>query len=157
MATCWSIGAVQAWDSRQAGKPTLTLGERSNGSTAPPATALAVNAAQPFLCAAGYANGSIAIWDTRSAAKAVEARVIGNPTGMQFVAGDGSLYRQAQLLFCTSKGCVSLMDTATGAVRDVYQEPFAVMQDVVASAVGAVSQVFTLTDQEGIVFMANAL
>lgn len=87
----------------------------------------------------------------------MHASILGAATGMQFISGDAVSYKQAQLVFCTTKGAVGVMDSATGGLREVYQEPTAGMGSMLATTVGAVNQLFVLSDQEGILFIANAL
>ena len=62
------------------------------------------------------------------------------------------------LVYCTSGGAIGVLrDAAAGAGRLVFQEPTAAVRACCLGAAGPCTQLFCATDQEGLVFMANAL
>ncbi len=174
------------WDARQGGRPTLQLQQPAPAGAAPgvaalPAaaiTCLDVHPAQHFACATGAADGSVAVWDLRAASSAAEGAA-GQPAGavaqpavaccsvtggtgasvcdLRF-EGSGSIGSGSQrLVYCTSGGAIGLLrDAAAGAGRLLFQEPTAAVRACCLSAAGPVSQLFATTDQEGLVYIANA-
>ncbi|KAI3428409.1 hypothetical protein D9Q98_007236 [Chlorella vulgaris] len=154
---------------------------------APAITCLDVHPAQHFCCATGGSDGGVALWDLRLASSssslpqaaassfpgskqplqtAVSCCAVGS-TGdgrasavcdIQF-EGAGSIGSGSQrLIYCTSGGAVGVIrDVAAATGRLLFQEPTAAVRACCLGAAGPCSQVFACTDQEGLLYMANAL
>lgn len=141
---------------------------------------LDVHPAQHFACATGAADGSVAVWDLRAAsssasggpqqqgaAAAAQPAVAccsvtgGSGAGVCDVRfeGAGSIGSGSQrLVYCTSGGAIGLLrDAAAGAGRLLFQEPTAAVRACCLGAAGPCSQLFATTDQEGLIYIANAL
>ncbi|PRW44562.1 nuclear pore complex NUP43 [Chlorella sorokiniana] len=179
-------GLLHVWDARQGGRPALQLQQPVPAGTAPgvaalPAaaiTCLDVHPAQHFACATGAADGSIAVWDLRAAsasqqpgqqagagaaaAPAVACCSVTGGTGasvcdLRFEGSSTIGSGSQRLVYCTSGGALGLLrDAAAGAGRLLFQEPTAAVRGCCMGATGPCTQLFATTDQEGLVYIANA-
>lgn len=185
-----TAGALHVWDVRQPGRPALQLQQPSPASAAatvaalPAAgiTCLDVHPAQHYCVATGGADGSVAVWDLRTASSSSSAAAAAMPARQQqqpvagaaccsvasgssasvcdvrFEGGSSIGSGSQRLVYCTSEGAIGLLrDAATGAGRLLFQEPTAAVRACCLGAAGPSSQLFCVTDQEGLVYMASAL
>ena len=145
-------------------------------------TCLDVHPAQHYCCATGGADGSVAVWDLRAASAAATATSAGSSQQQQsqqaaavaccsvagssgagvcdlrFEGGASIGSGSQRLVYCTSGGAIGVLrDAAAGAGRLLFQEPTAAVRACCLGAAGPCTQLFCATDQEGLVFMANAL
>ena len=148
-------------------------------------TALDVHPAQHYCVATGGADGTVAVWDLRSASSQQQQQQQQQQRAQQQAAGQGAAVAcctvggagggavcdlrfegassigsgSQRLVYCTSGGAIGLLrDAASGAGRLLFQEPTAAVRACCLGAVAAPSpQLFCATDQEGLVFMANCL
>lgn len=146
-------GVLQAWDTRQRGAPALLCAPPATSPAArrAPLLSLAAHPAHPHACATGDADGTVAVWDLRTAAQAARHEVGGAVGGLCYDASGGG----AQLAFCTSRGAVGV--AGEGGVRVMFTEPGAAVEAVCTSAAGAVGQLCCATEMEGLVFAAHVL
>lgn len=178
-----NAGLLHVWDARQGSRPALQLQQPAPAGAAPgvaalPAaaiTCLDVHPAQHFACATGAADGSVAVWDLRAASSAGQqpgagaaaqpAVVCCSVTGgtgasvcdLRFEGSSTIGSGSQRLVYCTSGGALGLLrDAAAGAGRLLFQEPTAAVRSCCLGATGPCSQLFAATDQEGLVYIANA-
>lgn len=182
-------GLLHVWDVRQPERPTMQLQQPAPPSAAasvaalPVAgiTALDVHPAQHYCVATGAADGTVAVWDLRSASSsqqqqqqaqqpppqqqaAVACCTVGGAGAgavcdLRFEGASTIGSGSQRLVYCTSGGAIGLLrDAASGAGRLLFQEPTAAVRACCLGAVAApAAQLFCATDQEGLVFMANCL
>lgn len=146
-------GALQAWDLRQPAAPTSNC-RAPAGQAADPLVALAAHPAQAHVCATGTAGGAVALWDLRTGSQSARHSVEGAVAALCYDrAGGGG---GGQLAFGTSRGVVGLVGAR--GTRELYREPTAGVEALSFSGgAGAATQLCCATDQEGLVFMANAV
>lgn len=146
-------GVVHAWDLRSgAAGPTHSLSLDSGQRH--PLLSLCVNPAQPHTLACGSSNGEVALWDLRNtghcSARLQADSLSGAVTGLTYDTGGGG----GRLLVSTSKGLIGAV--AGDRVVELYREPGASVDGMCVTSAGAASELFATTDQEVLVFMANA-
>ena len=142
-ATGGDDGGVAVWDLRAAS----SSGAGGSAAAASPGTAAAAAAAQKAAvtcCSVGGGGpGDVpaAVCDVR----------------FEGAGGIGSGSRR--LVFCTAGGAIGVLrEAAAGAApRLLFREPAAAVRACCLGAAGPCSQLFSVTDQEGLVYMANAL
>lgn len=160
-----SPGSIQAWDVRHSQQPSLSFLPSTDKEEDAPALCVAVNAAQPFLCAAGYNDGVVRLWDTRSNVQALCTSVIeaaslasnrkASVTTLQFVNASDATKQTSLAAYTTSQGHIGLVDLTSGSLQPLYQEEGASILSMATNSVGAVNQLFASTDREGVVFVGN--
>lgn len=150
--TCTLQGALQVWDARQGGKAASQLSKPA--AVRQPLMSLAVHPANPHACGTGSAGGDIALWDLRGAGAAPvqQVAVAGSVDGLSYYDGAG-----VPLAFCTSRGAVGVVREGGSQAVLLHEEPGAAVVGMCLSTAGAVSQLCCCNDQEGLLFMANAL
>ena len=173
--------ALQLQQPRPAGAPAAQV------AAPPPAgiTCLDVHPAQHYCCATGGADGSVAVWDLRRASSSggqqqqllpggeiasvacCSLAAAGGGSGgaavldLRFEGASSIGSGSQRLVFCTSGGAIGVLRdaAAAGTARLLFQEPTAAVQACCLGSAGGAcsSQLFCTTDQEGLVYLANAL
>jgi hypothetical protein len=144
-------GALLLFDARRAGPPALRL--CAGGGE--PLLALAAQGAS-HAAATGGAGGAVALWDLRAGEGAGPARRVkagGAVAALAYGSGGGG--GGARLAYATQRGAVGVVAEG-GAARLLYSEPHAALTALALSDAGAATQIVAATDQEGLLFMANA-
>jgi hypothetical protein len=141
-----------------------------------------VHPAQPFCCASGGADGGVAVWDLRSAGQqaqqgAAPAGVVRCAAGdhgrsddgasaavcdLRFEGSSGIGSGSQRLVYCTAGGAIGVLRDAAAAAATarpqlLFREPTAAVRACCLGAGGPCTQLFCATDQEGLVYLANAL
>eukprot|EP00887_Chlorella_sp_A99_P008210 scaffold12.g8210.t1 len=168
-------GQLAQWDAR-AGGPAARPALQAAAAGGQPLTCLDVHPAQSYSCAAGDAAGVVHVWDLRRAGtgEAALAQVGGSNaaavTSLSFdavsatsaaVGGQQLVYGTAAgevgVLAAPAHGAAAVATAAAPPARRLYQEPAAGVVALCLGAAGPSSQLLCLTEQEGLVFLGNAL
>ena len=175
-------GRVQAWDTRSGGGGDTARGPlvaELAATSGVPLMCLDVHPAQSYCVAAGDAEGRVHVWDMRrlpsgggpscgaggsGGGSEVAVVAVGGGAALSALAFDAGVAATAatsaaRLVYGTSGGEVGLIRDAAGgtAPQRLYAEPAAGVAALALGAVGPSSQLFAFTEQEGLVFIANAV
>ncbi|GAB4822960.1 hypothetical protein N2152v2_010006 [Parachlorella kessleri] len=145
----FECGLLQVWDRRQPGRPT-----QEGQAEGQALSCLAAHPAQPHVCASGSHEGGVQLWDLRQGRQPVVALKTGAGAvnDLHYDAGSNA----PQLVLCSSEGLVATAHDS-GRLRTLYREPTASMEGLCLGSAGPCRELFCVTDQQALVFMANVV